>query len=82
VSLRHYLLLYDTKHQKLLDALDFGTDAEAAAQAYADKERACRDRDDIEIVLLGADSLDTLRGTHPHYFDGDGVDFYTLVTAE
>jgi hypothetical protein len=82
MSLNHFLLLYDTKQQALIDALEFGENAEAAAAAYADKEKACRNRDDIEIVLLGADSLDTLRKTHPHYFDRNGTDFFTLVTAE
>lgn len=82
MSLNHFLLLYDVKRQVLLDALEFGEDAHAAAAAYAEKEKACRDRDDIEIVLLGADSLDTLRKTHPHYFDRTGTDFFTLVTAE
>jgi hypothetical protein len=82
MSLNHFLLLYDTKRQTLLDALPFGEDAETAASCYAEKEKVYRDRDDVEIVLLGADSLDTLRQTHPHYFDRTGTDFFTLVTAE
>jgi hypothetical protein len=82
MSLNHFLLLYDVRHQALLDALPFGEDGDAAAAAYAEKEQVYRDRDDVEIVLLGADSLDTLRKTHPHYFDRTGTDFFTLVTAE
>ena len=82
MPLHHYLLLYDIKHQKLIDAIDFGNDAAAAARAYTEKEREHYDERKIEIVLLGADSLDTIRKTHPHYFDRTGTDFFTLVTAE
>lgn len=82
MPLNHFLLLYDVKQQVLLDALPFGEDGDRAAAAYADQEKVYRDRDDVEIVLLGADSLDTLRKTHPHYFERTGTDFFTLVTAE
>ncbi|MGA9377029.1 MAG: hypothetical protein ACSLE7_03610 [Mycobacterium sp.] len=40
-------------------------------KAYADKEREHLDSSDsIEIVLIGSDSLETVKLTHANYFDG------------
>jgi hypothetical protein len=34
----------------------------------------------MEIVLIGADSIDTIKQTHSHYFEGDlGRDFFETV---
>jgi len=69
MSLQHYLLIYDHGEQRLVDAVELGTAAENAAKTYADYEERYRDRKGIEIVLVGADSLDTIRQTHAHYFN-------------
>jgi hypothetical protein len=80
--LLHYLLIYDHAEQKLLDALDLGTDAEDAARTYAEYEQSYRDRKGIEIVLVGADSLDTIRQTHAHYFsESAGEPFEKLLAG-
>ena len=40
------------------------------------RSHARTDISDFEIVLIGADSLDTIRQTHGHYFaDPDGEPF-------
>jgi hypothetical protein len=80
MSLLHFLIVYNTKLQELIEATSLGTNGSAAGTAYAEKEREFRDRDDIEIVLIGADSLDTIRQTHPHYFGAPASDFYDTVT--
>jgi hypothetical protein len=36
---------------------------------YSAKEEEYRDRKDIEIVLVGSDSIETVRMTHANYFD-------------
>ena len=38
--------------------------------AYAATEEEYRDRRAIEIVLIGSDSIETVRMTHANYFDG------------
>jgi len=43
-------------------------DAQSALDAYAEAERLHLGDWVTEIVLLGADSIDTLRVTHSHYF--------------
>ena len=69
-SIRHFLLVFDHRHGSLLETTEFGTDSEAAVTAYARKEQEFQGQTAIEIVLIGSDSLDTVRVTHANYFDG------------
>lgn len=70
-TVTHFLLIYDLKRRSLRWE-DLGPDAEAAAARYSQAE------EDLgagyEIVLIGADSLDTIRTTHAHYFEGERND--------
>ncbi len=68
MALQHFLLVYDLKAQRLISQRDF-EDGEEAATAYAALERDYQGQDDFEIVLVGADSIETIRRTHAHYFD-------------
>ena len=71
-QLQHFLLIYNLRTQ-IVDVTSFGKDVTAATHAYAEIEAEYRDRPDsgdFEIVLLGADSLDTARVTHSRYFNG------------
>lgn len=68
-SLRHFLLVYDQASAQLIDLIEFGTDAEKAMAEYARLEREHMDKADrVEIVLIGSDSLDTVKVTHANYF--------------
>jgi hypothetical protein len=69
-SLHHFLLVFDHSKGRLTSSEDFGTDSDSAVAAYAEKEIEFKDHDSIEIVLIGSDSLDTIRITHANYFDG------------
>ena len=62
----HWLIAYDRRPGRLL-----------MCDEYADGQKAIRDRFtweryfaglDVEVVVLGADSLETLRQTHGRYF--------------
>lgn len=68
MALIHYLLVYDLNLQKLIDLREFA-DGEEAAQAYARMEAEHRGNSDVEIVLVGADSIETIQLTHGQYFD-------------
>jgi hypothetical protein len=71
MALQHFLILYSLRNAQLVQMEEFGSDVDRATAAYADLEREYRDRpdhDDYEIVLVGADSLDTVRITHSRYF--------------
>lgn len=68
MALYHFLLVYDLNLQQLVEQLSY-TDAYEAAEAYARLEEKHRGDDDLEIVLVGADSIETIKVTHGHYFD-------------
>ncbi|HVV35193.1 MAG TPA: hypothetical protein VHC63_01230 [Acidimicrobiales bacterium] len=69
-QIQHFLLVFDHTQGKLLEETSFGFDSESAVAAYAHKEREFGDRKDIEVVLVGSDSLATVRITHANYYDG------------
>ncbi|HMJ72351.1 MAG TPA: hypothetical protein VK471_03185 [Solirubrobacterales bacterium] len=68
MALQHFLLVYDLVAQRLIKQQEFDEGDEAAA-AYAALEREYKGREDLEIVLVGADSIETIKRTHAHYFD-------------
>lgn len=68
MALQHFLLVYDLGAQRLIEQQEFG-DGDEAAAAYAVLERQYKGRNDLEIVLVGADSIETIKRTHAHYFD-------------
>ena len=67
---KHFLLVFDHEQGRLLEEIKFGEDSDSAVAAYAEKELAYRDQDLIEIVLIGSDSLETVKLTHANYYDG------------
>ncbi len=69
-QLRHFLLIYDVEHRKL-DVRDLGEDAQTAAAEYSRVEEELEGPGKFEVVLIGADSLETIKTTHAHYFEGE-----------
>lgn len=64
----HFLLVYSYSEQKLIENGEF-TNPDRAAEAYRDAEERYRNRsDEFEVVLVGADSIQTVMRTHGHYF--------------
>jgi hypothetical protein len=45
-------------------------DTDAAVLAYEEHEARYDANDKIEVVLIGSDSIETVRQTHANYFDG------------
>lgn len=68
IGVTHFLLIYDAKRRSLRWE-DLGHDAEAAAARYSEVEEDLSDG--YEVVLIGADSLETIRTTHAHYFEDE-----------
>jgi hypothetical protein len=69
LSMTYYLLVFDRRRGRLVeDVREFSDAAEAM------KARLLREADsesyspDIEVVVLGAGSIDALRNTHSRYF--------------
>lgn len=70
-QIQHFLLVFDHDLGRLVKEQDFGADSLAAMAAYAELEREHGPRDtNVEIVLIGSDSIETVRLTHANYFDG------------
>ncbi|MCY3584843.1 MAG: hypothetical protein OXG76_04005 [Acidimicrobiaceae bacterium] len=69
----HFLIVYDHQERRQLDLKTYD-DSRSAVAAYNATEQAYEDRPRVEVVLLGADSEDTIRITHPVYFQSGPLD--------
>jgi hypothetical protein len=65
----HFLLVYDRQQGKLVHQRPFTDSAEAVAAYEAMEEEYGDAARHMEIVLVGADSLETVMLTHGNYFD-------------
>lgn len=72
MSLKHFLLVFDHDAGELVRCDEF-SDARKAVDAYSAIEReneAEANGGRLEIVLIGSDSIETVRRTHSNYFGG------------
>lgn len=67
--IKHFLLVFDHDKGRLVDRQDFGVDSREALAAYAAKEAEYWEQPRIEVVLVGSDSIETVRRTHANYFE-------------
>jgi hypothetical protein len=67
-EIKHFLIKYDVKAGHA-DVQRFGEDYEAAMNAYEELEQEARESSDVDVVLLSADSLETIKRTHSSYFE-------------
>lgn len=67
VEIKHFLVVYNLEEGRAT-VQSFGTDYDAALDAYAKAEGDFENRQTYDIVLLGADSIDTIERTHSSYF--------------
>jgi hypothetical protein len=66
-DIQHFLVIYEIAAREAhVDT--YGSDYDAAIQAYAETEQLYRGRGDVEVVLLSADSIETIKKTHSSYF--------------
>lgn len=66
--LRHFLLIFDHKRDRLRDPPLQFDDPTEAVEAYAQAERTYDQDDAVEVVLIGSDSIATVQRTHANYF--------------
>jgi len=69
----HMLLVYSLEQGKLVDIEEFD-DGEEAFDRYMELEREHLGDSSLEIVLVTADSAETIRHTHASYFGSDVTD--------
>jgi hypothetical protein len=68
-EIKHFLISFNPESGDTA-VRSFGSDYDAAQAAYAEAERANALDSKIDIVLLSADSLATIKKTHSSYFNG------------
>ena len=66
-DLHHFLLIYDTAARRLRELSEFDA-LDRAMAAFEHAERVHRGDSTVQVVLLGADSLNTIKVTHSNFF--------------
>jgi hypothetical protein len=72
---RYFILIYDIPSRQL-EVHEFEERYEDAVEAYGNFEYEHRQDRSIEVVLVGADSLETIHKTHSHYFAEHADDLF------
>ncbi len=67
---QYFILVYRLP-EEAVEVVPFGDDVEAAGRRYRELEIEHRGQDGVEVVLVGADSIETIHRTHSHYFVKD-----------
>jgi hypothetical protein len=80
--LNNWLIVYDWRASRFAGWSDLGPDTAKAAKTYASFESRYGYDDGYEVVLVGADSSETIKRTHSHYFGKDPNDFDPLNVFE
>ncbi len=68
IDINHFLVLYDISAGRA-NVKKFMTDYDGAMEAYAEAEEEFRNDENFDIVLLSADSIETIMRTHSSYFE-------------
>ena len=63
-----FLVTFDHDARKQISLEEFRNTAQAL-KAYNEREEQYRDNPRVEVVLLGAESLDAIKVTHSNHFD-------------
>ena len=69
-ELSQFLIVFDHEQGALHQDIAVFADPADALHAYDAAERHFAKQAHIQVVLIGSDSLDTVRRTHANYFDG------------
>lgn len=69
--IRNFLLVFDRERNALIGQFDFGSDVESATLEYSRLENKYCGNRAIDAVMVGSDSIETVKITHANYFDGE-----------
>jgi acylphosphatase len=72
----HYFILIYNIPSRQLEVHGFEENYPAAVEAYDQFEREHRNDGSVEVVLVGADSIETIHKTHSHYFAQHADDLF------
>lgn len=80
-EIRQFLLVMNIR-KGLTEVRDLGTDYASAVATYEAAEAEHRGDSNYDIVLVGSDSLDTVKLTHGSYFASSEDDLREAVQRE
>lgn len=69
-KIQHFLLVFDHEQGRLVEERHFQDDGAKALACYSQLEKLHQGDRLIEIVLIGSDSIETVKLTHANYYDG------------
>jgi hypothetical protein len=80
-DIQHFIVVYDIAGRRA-DVEDCGSDYARALARYEELERTYRDDSNVEVVMLGSDSIEAIHKTHSSYFDLRGQHISEWVDRE
>lgn len=80
MALIHFLLVYDAAAGTLKTCEEY-LHAETAMKDFATLEAEHQNHEDVQVILLTSDSLETLKATHGHFFADSHSDDALAVLA-
>ena len=75
-----FLITFDHDTRKQISFEEF-RDTAKALKAYSEREEQYRDNPRVEVVLLGAHSVEAIKVTHSNYFE-DTANALEILLAE
>jgi hypothetical protein len=71
-TMSNFLIVYKRSTGQLIDCRDLGADRVKALRERFERERLAKDDPDLEVVVLGAPSIEALKRTDARYFKTEG----------
>ena len=75
-----FLIAFDHDARKQISLEEF-RDTAKALRAYSEREEQYRHNPRVEVVLLGADSINAIKVTHSNYFEETADALDNLLTS-
>ena len=72
-SLRHFLLIYDGSLGRLREDVREFTRSDRAVSEYQEAEKLFSADDNVQVVLVAADSIETVKKTHSNFWHGESI---------
>ncbi|HEV2755681.1 MAG TPA: hypothetical protein VG318_07875 [Actinomycetota bacterium] len=70
--MKQFVIVFDRPRGEILEMVEFPeAERDVALKELFDREERFRDEADVEVVMLGSDSIETLKATHGRYFKGE-----------
>jgi hypothetical protein len=68
---KQFLIVFDTRQGRIVEQKLF-VDSNEAMRVFGNMEQRHVGEENLQVLLFTADSLDTVKSTHPHYFSEPG----------